>query len=53
MPTDEIANMWVQYKFNKTKVISQVSRLKMICSIGFMKGPMYIKVQLKMIELEK
>lgn len=53
MPTDEIANMWVQFKFSKTKSIAQVNKIKMFTSMNMIKGPLYIKFQLKLMQLEK
>lgn len=43
MPTDEIANMWVKFKFSKTKSIAQVNKIKMFTSMNMIKGPLYIK----------
>jgi hypothetical protein len=53
MPTDEIANMWVQFKFSKTKNTAQINRLKLISKLGIIRGPTYIKFKLKMMDLEK
>ena len=53
MPADQVANGWVQFKFDKARISLAITRLLLLRKIGFTAGPTAIKFQLKIIELEK
>ncbi len=53
MPADQIANGWVQFKFDRARIGLSISRLQLVRNLGFTAGPTAIKYQLKIIDLEK
>lgn len=53
MPADQIANGWVQFKFERARIGLSISRLQLLRNLGFTAGPTAIKYQLKIIDLEK
>ena len=49
--TEEVATSYVQYKFQKTKILQDIARIKMLLKLGIVEGPIFIICQLRIIQL--
>ena len=47
MPSDEVAQSHVNFKFKKAKLDTMIQRLKLIQKLDMVKGPVFIIFKLK------